>query len=227
MLYLRLDQALELLRACEICELKVASEQQRREMILKQKLAVRYPMLNGLSPMEIVNGRIELLDPVDCELFLPRRHWKNDEPVDIDPETVRLQIMYSGSRKKGPLLRSHKTKGHFTEAGLWQLVKRIAARTNIYDKEKICPLVLKRTFGRFWLRSPDEVKCPHCGKIIPSELINPPGSIATLQKAFSHKHLWSTAHYLRFNLDDVRRDKTRMLERIGDVEKTKSVRPVP
>jgi len=207
MLFLRLDQALELLRTCEICELKVISEKERREMVLKQKLAVRYPMLNGLSPMEIVNARIEYLDPVDCELFLPRRHWKNNETADIDPKTVGLQIIYSGGRKKGPLLRSHKTKGHFTKAGLWELTKRIAARTSIHDKEKICPLVLKRTFARLFLKTP--------GNTLPA-----------LQKAFGHKHIWSTSHYLRFVLDDVKKEKTRMLERIGDA-KTKSVRQVP
>ena len=191
MLFLRLDQALELLRTCRN---------------LKETLAVRYFMFNGLSPMELSNGRIEHLDPVNCELFLPRRHWKNNQITDIDTETVGLQIIYSGARKKGPLLVSRKTKGHYTSRGLWDLVKRIAARTNIANKEKITPLILKRTFAREYLMTEGN-------------------TVLELQGAFSHKHLWSTAHYLRFVLDDVKAGKKRMMEKI-ESETAKSLRLV-
>jgi len=88
-LFLRRDQALELLRGAES---------------LREKLVVRYFLFNGLSPMELSNGRVEHLDPLSCTLFLPRRHWKHNCLADIDPETVRLQVMYSGDRVEGPLL---------------------------------------------------------------------------------------------------------------------------
>jgi hypothetical protein len=58
-------------------------------------------------------------------------------------------------------------------------------------KEAISPLILKRTFAREWLLSG--------------------GCLGTLQKQFSHKHLWSTAHYLRFVMEDVKPDHARML----------------
>jgi integrase len=195
MLYLRLDQAQELLRACEVCMYKKVDAKTRQKLILKQKLAIRYFMFNGLSPMELSQARIENLDPVTCELFLPRRHWKNNCVADIDAETVRLQILYSGDRKKGPLLVSRKTGGHYARTGLTDLVKRIAERTNIVGKELVSPLILKRTYAKFYLRTPGN-------------------TIGGLQKSFSHKHLWSTAHYLRFVMEDVQEEKQRMMERL-------------
>lgn len=191
MLFLRLDQALQLLRNCKT---------------LKETLAIRYMTFNGLSPMEIANARIEHLDPVDHILFLPKRHWKQNCITTIDLETVKIQIVYSADRKKGPLLRSRRTKGHLTEWAIWALVKRVAQRTVIPNSEKICPLILKRTFAREWLKAG--------------------GTVGSLQKQFSHRHLWSTAHYLRFIMDDVRRDHAQFMERIEHA-KTKSVRQIP
>lgn len=178
MLYLRKEHAFELLEAC---------------LSIKEKLVVRYFMFNGLCPMELANARIEHLDPVDGILFLPRVHWKDNQTKEIDPETVRLQIIYSGSRKKGPLLVSRKTRGHYTPCGLWDLIKRIAMRTNIPNKEKISPLNLKRTFARLFLKTPGN-------------------TLLDLQRAFCHKHIWSTGHYLRVNLDDAKEAKNRMMK---------------
>ena len=191
MLFLRLDQALELLRACKT---------------LKETLVIRYLLFNGLSPMEVANARIEHLDPVDRILFLPRRHWKRNCVADIDRETVQHQIVYSGRRKKGPLIRSH-LNCHLSREGVWHIVKRIAVATNIANKEKVSPRILKRTYAKLYLKTPGN-------------------TIGGLQKSFSHKHLWSTAHYLRFILDDVKIEKIRMMERIKG-EKAKSVRLVP
>ena len=169
---------------------------------MKERLVIRYMVFNGLSPMEVSGARIEHLDPVECTLFMPRRHWKNNETTDIDPETVRLQIIYSGARKRGPLVRS-KTGGHYVRQTLWRIVKAVALRTSIPGKEAISPLILKRTFARVFLRTPGN-------------------TLAALQRAFSHKHLASTAHYLRFVLNDVRREKAKMMER---VERAKTERP--
>jgi len=191
MLILRLDQAIQLLNACHN---------------LKETLAIRYMVLNGLSPMEIATARIEHLDPIECILFLPRRHWKRNCIANIDPETVKIQAIYSADRKKGPLLRSRRTRGHLVKWALWALVKRVALRTTIPNREKVSPLILKRTFAREWLKSG--------------------GSVASLQKQFSHKHLWSTAHYLRFIMDDVRHNHVKFMRRIKHEQKTKSVRLV-
>jgi len=177
-LFLRPDQALELLRACRD---------------LRERLVIRYFLLNGLSPMELGNARIEHLDPLNCTLFLPRRHWKRNCLTDIDPETVRLQVMYSGDRVEGPLVRTSHGQP-LARRTLWDIVKAIALRTSIPGKEKISALVLKRTFAREWLLSG--------------------GSVGTLQKQLGHKHLWSTAHYLRFALDDVQPNHRRMVTRL-------------
>lgn len=190
MLFLRLDQTINLLRSCRD---------------LKETLAIRYMVLNGLSPMEIANGRIEDLDPIESTLFLPKRHWKRNCLADIDSETVKIQAIYSGDRKKGPLLRSRRTGGHLTKWALWALVKRVARRTSIPNAEKINPLILKRTFAREWLLAG--------------------GIVSSLQKHFSHRHLWSTAHYLRFMMEDVRRDHVQFMRRIRDAE-TESTRLV-
>lgn len=190
MLFLRLDQTINLLRSCRD---------------LKETLAIRYMVLNGLSPMEIANGRIEDLDPIESTLFLPKRHWKRNCLADIDSETVKIQAIYSGDRKKGPLLRSRRTGGHLTKWALWALVKRVARRTSIPNAEKINPLILKRTFAREWLLAG--------------------GIVSSLQKQFSHRHLWSTAHYLRFMMEDVRRDHVQFMRRIRDAE-TESTRLV-
>jgi len=179
MLFLRPDQALELLRACRD---------------LRERLTIRYFWLNGLSPMELSNARVEHLDPLSCTLFLPRRHWKRNCLTDIDPETVRLQVIYSGDRTEGPLIRV-KGGGPPAPMTLWDNVKHIALRTGIPGKEAISPLVLKRTFAREWLLSG--------------------GSVGTLQKQFSHKHLWSTAHYLRFVMEDVQPNHRRMATRLA------------
>lgn len=176
MLFLRLDQTKEFLEAAKT---------------LREKLVSRYFLLNGLAPMELSMSRIEYLDPVECTLFLPKRHWKRNCLAHIDPETVKLQIMYSGDRTEGPLIRTYGVKApHRTTFNV--IVKRIATRTTIARKEAICPLVLKRTFGRLWIKNT--------------------GNVCTLQKQFSHKHLWSTAHYLRFVMEDVASDHKRMMD---------------
>jgi len=190
MLFLRLDQALDLEKAAKD---------------LRERLAIRYIAYNGLSPMELSAARIEHLDPVECRLFLPRRHWKRNCVCDIDAETVRLQAIYSGGRKKGPLLRSWK-HGHVRRWGIWQIVKKVAARTAIPGAEKVTPLVLKRTFAREWLLAG--------------------GTIGSLQKQFSHKHLWSTAHYLRFDLEDVQRNHAKLMERVAHEERDERPRLV-
>ena len=135
MLFLRLDQALQFERSAQT---------------LKERLVIRYCQFNGLSPMEISCARIEHLDPVERLLFLPRRHWKKNCITTIDGETVRLQIIYSGARKKGPLIRAHHG-GHLTRFGVWHIVKRVAQRTSIPNAERICPLILKRTFAREYM----------------------------------------------------------------------------
>lgn len=178
MLFLRLDQALELEKAART---------------LKERLVVRYMLWNGLSNMEVAAARIEHLDPVECTLFLPRRHWKRNQICHIDPETVWLQIMFSGNRKQGPLLPSRK-HGHYRLESLYYVVNRVARRTSIPGAEKIGPRVLKRTFAREWLKATKNV--------------------GTLQKQLSHKHLWSTAHYLQFVLDDVRPNHQTFMERV-------------
>lgn len=174
LLFLRLDQARELLRAART---------------LREKLVIRYFMLNGLAPTELSLARLEGLDPINCTLFLPKRHWKRNCLADIDTETVKLQILYAGDRVDGPLVRGRHGKT-LKYQRLWEIVKAVARRTMIPQKEKISPLVLKRTFARQWLLSG--------------------GSVGTLQKQFSHKHLWSTAHYLRFVMEDVKPDHARV-----------------
>jgi len=178
MLFLRLDQALDLEKAAKK---------------LRDRLVIRYMVFNGLSATEIAEARIENLDPVECTLFLPRRHWKRNCIADIDPETVRLQAIYSEGRKKGPLIRSNK-RCHFSREGIYYLVKRVARRTSIPNARRISPRTLKRTFAREWLLAG--------------------GTIGSLQKQFSHKHLWSTAHYLQFVLEDVRRNHERLMRRV-------------
>jgi len=190
MLFLRLDQALEVLKAARN---------------LKERLVVRYALWNGLSAGEIAAGRVEYLDPVECRLFLPWRHWKKNQLCSIDPETVRLQIMYSGARKAGPLLRSQKG-GHFRRQSVYEMVNRIARRTSIPGKEGISPRTLKRTFAREWLLAG--------------------GTIGSLQRQFSHKHLWSTAHYLRFILEDVQRNHARLMERVSHEQENERPRLV-
>ena len=177
-LFLRIDHAKEFLAAT---------------ITLREKLASRYFLLNGLAPMELANARIEHLDPVECTLFLPKRHWKRNCVAHIDADTVKLQIMYSGDRVEGPLIRTWGEKPpHRTTMNV--IIKRIALRTTIPRKDAISPLVLKRTFGRLWIKST--------------------GNVCTLQKQFSHKHLWSTAHYLRFVMEDVSPDHSRMMEQL-------------
>ena len=178
LLFLRLDQARELLRAAST---------------LREKLVIRYFLLNGLAPTELSLARLEGLDPVNCTLFLPRRHWKRNCITSIDAGTVHLQVRYAGNRSEGPLLvgRSGQNLKYRT---LWQVVNTVALRTRIPQKEKISPIVLKRTFAREWLLSG--------------------GGVGALQNQFSHKHLWSTAHYLRFVLADVQPEHMRMANRI-------------
>jgi len=179
MLFLRLDQAKELVSAARD---------------LKERLAIRYMVYNGLSPMEVSAARIEHLDPVEGTLFLPRRHWKRNCLAHIDAETVRLQIIYSGARKKGPLIRSQKG-GHLGRFGVWHLVRRVARRTTMPGWHRISPRILKRTFAREWLLAG--------------------GNIGSLQKQFSHKHLWSTAHYLQFVMEDILRNHAKLMGRVG------------
>jgi len=190
MLFLRLDQALELERAADN---------------LKKRLVVRYMVFNGLSSGEVAEARIEHLDPIECTLFLPWRHWKRNCVCDIDPETVQLQAVYCENRKAGPLIRSNKG-GHLDRVAVYYIVKSVAAATSIPGKEGISPRTLKRTFAREWLLAG--------------------GSIGSLQKQFSHKHLWSTAHYLRFVLEDVRRNHARLMERVRVGQETERPRLV-
>jgi len=177
LLFLRLDQARELLRAAST---------------LREKLVIRYFLLNGLAPTELSLARLEGLDPVNCTLFLPRRHWKRNCIASIDAGTVHLQLRYAGNRVEGPLIRGR--QGGLKFNWLNRIVHTVADRTCIAGKRKISPIVLKRTFAREWLLSG--------------------GGVGTLQKQFSHKHLWSTAHYLRFIMEDVKPEHMRMANRI-------------
>jgi hypothetical protein len=184
LLFLRLDQARELLRAART---------------LREKLVIRYFLLNGLAPTELSLARLEGLDPVNCTLFLPKRHWKRNCLADIDAGTVHLQLSYAGNRVDGPLIRGRADKRRAKGSGLhynWlnRIVHKVADRTCIAGKERVSPIVLKRTFAREWLLSG--------------------GGVGTLQKQFSHKHLWSTAHYLRFVMEDVKPEHTRMVGRV-------------
>ena len=187
MLFLRLKYALELLEAARTP---------------RERLILRYMIFNGLSPMEVSDARIEHLDPVECSLFLPRRHWKRNCVTDIDPETVRIQILYSGPLEKGPLIR-RRDGCHISRLWIRHLVKRVAHQTTIPGKEKISPLVLKRTFAREWLLSG--------------------GTVGSLQKQLGHRHLWSTAHYLRFIMEDVKRNHVRMIRRCKDERRKQRV----
>jgi len=190
MLFLRLDQAEDLVSAARD---------------LKERLVIRYMVYNGLSPMEVSAARIEHLDPVECTLFLPRRHWKRNCLAHIDAETVRLQVIYSDARKKGPLIRSNKG-GHLGRFGVWHLVRRVALRTTIPNVRRISPRILKRTFAREWLLSG--------------------GNIGTLQKQLSHKHLWSTAHYLQFVMEDILENHAKLIRRVKHDQTTKRPRLV-
>jgi len=190
MLFLRLDQALELLDAAHRGQ---------------ERLVIRYALFNGLSPMEISAARIEHLDPVECTLFLPRRHWKKNCMAYIDPDTVQLQIIYTGSRKKGPLIRSY-TGRHLSRSGVWLIVKRVAQRTSIPNSRKISSRILKRTFAREWLKSG--------------------GNVGTLKEHFGHRHLETTARYLRFLGDDVRRNHNRLMRRVKHGERSERPRLV-
>ena len=184
MLFLRLRYALELLEAARTP---------------RERLILRYMIFNGLSPMEISGARIEHLDPVECSLFLPRRHWKRNCITDIDGETVRLQILYSGPLEEGPLIR-RRDGCHIGTQWIWHLVKRVARRTAIPGKEAISPLILKRTFAREWLLATK--------------------NLGSLQKQLSHIHLSSTAHYLRFVMEDVKPDHAKMMRR-WEIERRK------
>jgi len=174
MLYLKFDQALEFLSAVRT---------------MRERLIIRYFLLNGLSPMELSRACVEHLDPCSNTLFLPKRHWKKNCTTDIDAETIRLQILYSGDHREGPLIRS-RTGAHVTPCSLWKIVKLVAARTAIPGWENISPIILKRTFAREWLLSG--------------------GNLGSLQKQFSHRHLSATAHYLRFIMEDVKYNHHRL-----------------
>jgi len=111
---------------------------------------------------------------------------------NIDAGTVHLQLLYAGNRVDGPLIRGR--QGSLKFNWLNRIVHKVADRTLIAGKEKVSPIVLKRTFAREWLLSG--------------------GGVGTLQKQFSHKHLWSTAHYLRFIMEDVKPEHMRMVGKI-------------
>lgn len=184
----------------------VLREDQAREMLAaaktkREQLIIRYFLLNGLAPTELSLARLEGLDPVNYTLFLPKRHWKKNCLTDIDAGTVKLQIIYAEDRTEGPLLRSRCVGQGIKYQRLWEIVKEVAMRTNIPGKEKISPIVLKRTFAKIWLRSGRKKNG---------------GNLGSLQKQFGHKHLWSTAHYLRFFLDDVKEDHLNMIDRFND-----------
>lgn len=191
-----------------------ARELERATVDLKERLTIRYLLYNGLAPGELSRGRLEHLDAAEHVLFMPRRHWKRNCICNIDAETISLQAVYSEGRRKGPLLVSGKG-GHFTPGGIYKVVNRVAARTDISDKNRISPIVLKRTFAREWLR-PRLVKsilCPRCGHQIDVDFQVVVGSLGSLQKQFSHKHLKNTAHYTRFVLEDVEPDHLRLMQK--------------
>lgn len=164
---------------------------------LKETLVIRYAVFNGLCPMEIAGACREHLYPEDHILVLPKRHWKTNCVTTIDTETIRLQLLYSGPRETGPLILNPHGR-HLSRQGVWYIVKQVARRTSIPNYWMLSPRVLKYTFARMWL-------------------LTPGNTIGTLQRAFSHKHLSSTAHYLKFILPDVRREKHKLMEHVAPV----------
>jgi integrase len=137
----------------------------------------------------------------------------------IDKETLFLTAEYIGARKRGPLIRGWRGTP-LTRHAIWYIVKRTARRAGVRCADKISPRTLKYIFATTWLKPkpvPFLVRCPCCERAF-RVFIPLPGSVGTLQKQLSHKHLESTAAYLRFVMDDVRPEYDRLMRYVQAVQ---------
>lgn len=204
MLLIRMDEAINIIDGAKT---------------LRDKLVIRYLLFVGLEPREIGEACIEHIDFVEGTLYIPSRHWHKDGYPCVDQETLHLTAKYAGSQTQGPLIRGAHG-GHLKRMQIWRIVRDAAVRAGVRCAHKIHPRTLKYIFATTWLKPkpvPFLVRCPCCDRVF-QIFIPLPGSVGTLQKQLSHKHLSSTAHYLKFIMDDVRPEYDRLMRYVQCVQ---------
>jgi integrase/recombinase XerD len=176
MIYLRWDEALRVERAAET---------------LRDRLIVRLGMYVGMRAHEIADARIEHVDLINELIYIPHGHLAGPRYAAVDFETLRLLVMYVGSRRRGPLLT--RSNGEpITREIVYYAVKKAGEKAGVVRSRPIGPLILRHTFATTWLRRK--------------------GNIHLLQRQLGHQQLKSTAYYLDFLPDEVKAEHARLFE---------------
>lgn len=158
---------------------------------LQHRVIIRLHLYSGMRAHEVVDARIEDVDPVNSWIYVPHGHNAGPRYVIVDRETLRLLAMYVGDRKKGPLFL--KADGSpITRYVAYYAVMRAAGRTDIRKRKGISPLMLRHTFATTWLKRK--------------------GNIRLLQKQMGHAKLESTAYYLDWMPEEVKIEYEQLFE---------------
>lgn len=174
MIYLRWDEALRVERAAES---------------LRDRLIIRLPLYVGMRAHEIVDARIEHVDPVDRWIYIPHGHNSGPRYASLDKTTLRLMAEYCADRHTGPLLIREDGEP-LTRWIVYYAVRKAGEKSGVQKARPVGPLVLKHTFATEWLRRK--------------------GNIRYLQKQLGHAKLESTAYYLDWTPEDVKSEHERL-----------------
>lgn len=152
---------------------------------LLDRLIVRLPLWVGMRAHEVADARIEHVDPTLGLVYIPWGHRNGARLAAVDDGTLQLLATYTGPRKKGPLL----CKWDSCPIRRWHVyyAVRVCGELAGILKAKPCgPLMLRHTFATTWLKRK--------------------GNIRLLQKQLGHTKLESTAYYLDWMPEEVKRE---------------------
>jgi len=170
MIYLSWDEAV---RAEEFAE------------TLLDRLIWRLPFRSGFRAHEVADARIEHIDPEQEWIYIPHGHRNGARYACVDKETLRLLVIYVGSRKKGPLLIRYDMRP-ISRHIVYYSVTSTAEKACLVKAKRVGPLMLRHTFATTWLKRR--------------------GNIRLLQKQLGHEKLESTAYYLDWMPEEVREE---------------------
>lgn len=157
----------------------------------RDRLIVRLCMYVGMRAHEVVDAKIEHVDPVGGWIYIPHGHNSGSRYAAIDLKTLRLLAEYVGGRFQGTLLTRENGKA-ITRWIVYYAIRKAAENSGIIKDKPIGPLTLRHTFATTWLRKK--------------------GNIRQLQKQLGHTGLDSTAFYLDWIPDDTKTEHQKLFE---------------
>lgn len=145
-------------------------------------LAIRLPLMTGVSPSEVADLNIDDVYYEYNVLFVYRSKTSIDHPVLVDAETMFRIFKYLDKRQRGSLLLLEGER-RMKAQHLRRIVKRWAREAELSRWYRVTPYTLRHTFCVKWVMAG--------------------GSLEGLRRQLGHKSLQKLQHYLDFDYSHV------------------------